>query len=90
MAKSKFTAVLDQARTVSEPVSVINDVKEKPHRGPGRPRGRRSNPNYEQVTAYIPRAIYDDVKIELIKNNRQEFSALIEELLNEWLDTRKR
>jgi hypothetical protein len=56
----------------------------------GRPKGKRSNPSYEQVTAYIKKETHQQIKIELIKeNNIQDFSELVEELLNEWLRTQK-
>lgn len=48
----------------------------------GRPRGRRSNPDYEQVTAYIRRETYTAIKIALLqKGKTRGFSELVEELL---------
>lgn len=59
-------------------------------RGPGRPRGKRSDPAFEQVTAYVPRALYRRVRIALLEADRgQEFSELVAELLVNWLDTRQ-
>lgn len=59
----------------------------------GRPKiGKRSDPDYEQVTAYIKSATYTDVKIELLeegkKGPKREFSELLQELLEEWLQGR--
>ena len=58
----------------------------------GRPKGKRSDSNYEQVTAYIRKSTHAAVKIELLKNSqkgaKQEFSELIQELLEEWLKSR--
>ena len=54
----------------------------------GRPPGKRSDPDFEQVTAYILKETHQAVKIELLKNGRQEFSALVEELLQRWLKVR--
>ena len=51
----------------------------------GRPPGKRSDPDFEQVTAYIRKETHQAVKIDLLKNGGQEFSALIEELLQRWL-----
>ena len=52
----------------------------------GRPRGKRSNPDFEQVTIYIRRKTHKDAKVELLKGEkRQEFSELVEDLLAKWL-----
>lgn len=65
-------------------------------RGPGRPRGRRSNPDYTQISAYIPLDLLLAVQDELAnerRENRQRtarpVSDLVEELLDEWLRKRK-
>jgi len=51
--------------------------------------GKRSDPAYEQVTAYIRKDTYKNVKIALLKENEgQEFSELVEDLLSEWLESR--
>jgi hypothetical protein len=56
----------------------------------GRPSGKRSDPNYTQVTAYIKSQTYRDVKVALLLGEeKQEFSELIEHLLVEWLSTQK-
>ncbi len=58
-------------------------------RGRGRPTGKRSDPDFEQVTSYIRKQTYADVKIELIKEGqKREFSELVEELLSKWLKSR--
>ena len=54
----------------------------------GRPPGKRSDPEFEQVTAYIRKETHQTVKIELLKNGRQEFSELVEGLLKQWLKQR--
>jgi cellulose biosynthesis protein BcsQ len=55
----------------------------------GRPKGKRSDPDYEQVTAYIKSGTYTNVKIELLKEGqKREFSELIQELLDDWLNLR--
>jgi hypothetical protein len=50
-----------------------------------RPLGKRRDPDFEQVTAYIKKETHQAVKIELLKNGRQEFSELVEGLLQQWL-----
>ena len=56
----------------------------QPAKKPGRPRGKRSNPDYIQVTSYIQRQTYKAVRRELLDSDR-EFSDLVEELLEDWL-----
>jgi len=52
----------------------------------GRPNGKRSNENFRQVTAYIGTETYKQTKMKLLANdNKQEFSELVDELLNRWL-----
>lgn len=53
----------------------------------GRPNGKRSNSEFQQVTAYVRRETYRKVSIKLIDQEvKGEFSELIEELLQEWLE----
>lgn len=52
----------------------------------GRPNGKRSNAEFQQVTAYIRRGTYRRVSIKLLdRPQKGEFSELVEELLQEWL-----
>ena len=54
----------------------------------GRPKGKRSDPDYEQVTAYIKKETYRSTKIALLQQGEvQDFSLLVEQLLAEWLST---
>lgn len=50
----------------------------------GRPRAKRSNPDYQQVTAYIRRSDYTEARKRLF-DERREFSELIGELVANWL-----
>jgi hypothetical protein len=55
----------------------------------GRPRtGKRSNPDYRQVSAWVRRDTYDRVSIRLIREDRREFSDLVQALLEAWLHAR--
>ncbi len=52
----------------------------------GRPTGKRSNPDYEQVTAYLNKQTNEDARVKLIREGkRRDFSELVEELLQKWL-----
>jgi hypothetical protein len=52
----------------------------------GRPggQGKQGNPDYAQVTAYIPKTLHDETKVNLIRQGNKEFSQLVEELLTGW------
>jgi uncharacterized Rmd1/YagE family protein len=64
--------------------NIIQTEIETPRRG--RPNGKRSNENFRQVTAYIGTETYKQTKMKLLANdNKQEFSELVDELLNRWL-----
>jgi len=64
---------------------VLPDWTQLTHRG--RPRGKRSHPEFEQITAYIRKDTHQAVKVVLLKNGGKEFSELLEQLLSEWLKT---
>lgn len=52
----------------------------------GRPNGKRSNAEFQQVTAYVRRDTYRRVSMKLLdRESKGEFSGLIEELLQKWL-----
>ncbi len=71
---------------VVAPASPPQPASTNTRRGrPPKPEGaKRTNPDFEQVTAYIRRQTYKRVKIQLIEEDR-EFSDLVEELLTIWL-----
>lgn len=81
-----------QVEEVREPLEPIETEK----RRPGRPKGRRSNPDYTQISAYIPLELLLDIQDELAKEKRRlrrrsamNVSELAEILLRDWLNTRK-
>jgi hypothetical protein len=56
----------------------------------GRPRGKRSDPAFEQVTAYIRKETYLQIKMALLQEGSdRDFSQLVEELLGAYLRTQK-
>lgn len=88
---SKFDAIFEQKREREEPKTsntINTSIEITPNKRPvGRPpgRGKSRNPDYTPVTVYLPRAVYDEAKIALIRAGKKEFSALMEELLLQWL-----
>lgn len=81
------------AEKPADKLEVKSDSANEPSPPPqkrGRPRGKRSNPDYEQVTAYIKKKTYKETKIALLEQEEVEnFSDLVEKLLSEWLSTQK-
>lgn len=75
-------------RTPQAPAPTAGPPSPAPRKG--RPPGKRSDPSFEQVTAYIPRELYRKVRIALLEDDRgQEFSELTAALLSAWLDGRQ-
>ena len=91
---SKFSKVLEAAkdRTTgpAEKKTAAPPPTDRPSATPvvkrGRPPGKRSDPDYEQTTAYIRKQTHVDVKIALLQEGKgREYSELVEELLTKWL-----
>ena len=87
---SKFQGVIDAAKgredTAAKPAPLV--VSTKPQ-GKVRPPGKRRDPDFEQVTAYIRKNTHHGVKIALLQEGKgQEFSELVEGLLAKWLNSR--
>ena len=87
---SKFQGVIDAAKsredTVAKPAPLVMPPRRQ---GRGRPPGKRRNPDFEQVTAYIRKHTHQGVKIALLQEGKgQEFSELVEGLLAKWLKSR--
>jgi hypothetical protein len=56
----------------------------------GRPRGKRTNPDFVQITAYIRKDTHRNVKIQLLKEGKgKELSEVIEDQLSDWLRKHK-
>ena len=100
---SKFEGVLSAARSRSEEDAAPGQNNATAQAAPqervfdkplapriGRPRAKRSDSKYRQVTAYIEKDTHQAVKIALLQQgNGQEFSELMEQLLTHWLKTQK-
>jgi hypothetical protein len=86
---SKFGAIV-QRRKQDKSEGVKPEPEPEQNRGPkrmGRPPGKRSNPEYEQVTSYIRRDTYQAVQVALIQSGKKrQYSELVQELLERWLE----
>jgi hypothetical protein len=49
-----------------------------------RPPGKRQDPAYQQISAYVRRDLYDTIRRELIGQPR-DFSDLLEDWMGDWL-----
>lgn len=63
-------------------------VTSAPPLAPDRRKGRRGNPDYRQANAYIPKTLHMRVKRALLDEGDREFSSLVEELLEQWLESK--
>lgn len=87
MTGSKFSglkAMRDRRAQDEEYTSTPTPLPEEPRRKVGRPPGKRSNPDYQQVTVLLHGQTYLEVRKRLL-DERKEVSDLINELLVEWL-----
>lgn len=89
---SKFKGLMDLRKAQQPEPEKEPEVDAAAPAGPARkqrPPGKRSDPTFEQVTAYIRRRTYQQVKIALLQENQgREFSDLVETLLGDWLKAR--
>lgn len=89
MTGSKFSSLRamrerrEQEAEQSVPASP-SPAQEEPKRRVGRPPGKRSNPEYQQVTVLLHGQTYLEARKRLL-DERKEVSTLINELLAEWL-----
>jgi len=51
-----------------------------------RAQGKRSNPDFEQVGAYLPKQLIRKVKQLLLEQDDKDFSELVAQVLQEWVD----
>jgi hypothetical protein len=58
-----------------------------PAKGERKP-AKHSNPDYVQMTVYVPRSLRNSVKARLAAQE-MEFSGLVEGMLSDWLSKQK-
>jgi len=74
-------------KEIEEPLREI-EISLPPVKARTRNRGKRSNPDYEQVGVYIKRDMHLEVKKHLITEPEHDFSDLVNELLAGWLSAK--
>jgi len=86
--KAKPTAATAQSQPKPKATPAPTVADEPVRRG--RPQGKRSDPDYTQITAYITKATHKQVKLALLEQgDGQEISEVIEECLRDWIAKRK-
>jgi hypothetical protein len=83
--KSRFDNLMKAKRSGED-----EGAPESPGRGrPPRSQvaGKRGDPDYRQVSAYVRKDTHRKVKMGLLEEDR-EFSELVEDLLRDWLAKR--
>ena len=78
---SRFAGILRDRKDAAQGTEAPTT---KPTRGRPGGKGKRLNPDYSQVTAYIPKTLHNETKVNLIRQGNREFSELVEELLSVW------
>jgi hypothetical protein len=88
---SKFDKILSTAKSRDKTSTKKSSPgSQAPSKRRGRPTGKRSDPDYEQTTAYIRKETHRNVKIALLQEGEgREYSELVEDLLSGWLKARK-
>ena len=75
------TAPEAQANLSTPEAPTLPTAKPKP-----RPSGKKSDPNYTQVTIYLRKDRYATARKRLF-DERKQFSDLVGELLDDWIET---
>ena len=87
---TRFSGVLNRSVFIPEP-ELPPEPKEAaaaPLLKTGRAPGKKTDPNYTQVTVYLRKDVHNTARKLLIDEHRQ-FSDLVGALVSEWLDRRK-
>ena len=72
------------AETEAQPSKAQASAPTVPRRKVGRPPGKKSNPDYTQVTVYLRKRTHLAAKKNLLDEGR-EFSELVEALVAHWV-----
>lgn len=82
-SKAKKEPIEKESPTVTNTSHTAKAVRQQ------RTSGKRSDPNYTGVFAYIPAIMHEDVKAHLVRRKDLDFSGLVEQLLTKWLKDQK-
>jgi hypothetical protein len=83
--KSRFDDLMKEKRSGGDEVASDSPGRGRPPRS--QVAGKRGDPDYRQVSAYVRKDTHRKVKMALLEEDR-EFSELVEDLLWDWLAKR--
>jgi hypothetical protein len=76
-------------RTAASAPSAAASRREEAPKAKGRTWGKRSDPDFEHIAAYIRKETMHAVRVALVKQQpRGEISGLVQDLLDRWLKSR--
>ena len=91
-AKSKYAQTIASIRQLSaEQLDPLASTHVGPIRGKGRPPGKRSDPAWKLYSHFLKKQTHREVT-NILRNeeNGQDFSDVLQQLLEEWLIQHKR
>lgn len=83
--KSRFAGVATRHERLAAADPMPSELATK---STGRPPGKKTDPNYTQVTVYLEKKVHHNARKVLFDSHRQ-FSDLVNELVSNWLDSQK-
>lgn len=83
--KSRFDDLMKAKRSGGDEGASDSPGRHRPPRS--QVAGKRGDPDYRQVSAYVRKDTHQKVKMALLEEDR-EFSELVEDLLRDWLAKR--
>ena len=83
MSKTRFSGVLGKVRKGDSAPQESESPAPSPSKI-GRPRGKKSDPDYRQVTVYLREEVHRAAKKRLLDQDKQ-FSELVDELVDQWV-----
>ena len=83
--KSRFDDLMKAKRSGGDERASDSPGRDRPPRS--QVAGKRGDPDYRQVSAYVRKDTHQKVKRALLEEDR-EFSVLVEDLLRDWLAKR--
>jgi len=91
MAESKFAGIFQHSHAEEPRAPERIENRGTALKGPGRPPGKRSDPEYKQYSVLLKRHTHRQVT-NILRNqeDRPDVSALLQQLLEQWLETQQK
>ena len=85
--KSKFGNIFENRKKSTELKLSSSETTQPAKKKVGRPKGKKSNPDYSQVGILLLNRNYSEARKHLIDRKGVSFSDVMNKLLEEWLRT---